>query len=481
MSILDVPPMNPANVNITGGSIGGNPVVRDVANITPQNLRKWRAALAKAITGNGRAKIACVGDSITVGSFATTDAWTNIKVNNWPTALAKMLSKNGFPATAGSFFGDSYRGSIAQQPTVDPRIAVGSGWILNGDTTFGGNSFSQSASGGNFSFTPTGAIDTFDVYYVNQTGNGVLSANIDGGTASTVNTGTQGPIGKLTLTTPTIGQHTANISWSSGGQVVLVGIEGRNSTSDLISIFNGGMSGSTAAQWISFSSGQPWTPLTVLQTLAPDLTIVSLGTNEWLQGISPAVYQANLQTVVAAGLVTGDVICLVEPPSVTTGSAGSFAPTAVQQGIIAAMYAVAKANNLPVIDITQRWTSFAVTSPFGFYGDNAIHPNMKGYADIASSIAQALNLKGYPLEFLPVATSASIGGSALTAGQAVSATVNVTGATVGMAVAVSPSTYPGDGVTWGGYVSAPGVVTVKITGIIAVTPTASTYNVRVIR
>lgn len=76
--------------------------------------------------------------------------------------------------------------------------------------------------------------------------------------------------------------------------------------------------------------------------------------------------------------------------------------------------------------------------------------------------------------------SGSIGGGALVAGGTATGTVNIAGAAVGMAVEVTPTTYPGAGVVWAGYVSSAGVVTVVVTGVIAVTPTASTYNVRVL-
>lgn len=79
------------------------------------------------------------------------------------------------------------------------------------------------------------------------------------------------------------------------------------------------------------------------------------------------------------------------------------------------------------------------------------------------------------------ATSASIGGSALAAGACTSGTVAVAGSTTGMAVVATPVTYPGDGSTWAGYVSAAGTVTVKVCAIAAVTPGASTYNVRVLQ
>jgi hypothetical protein len=87
-------------------------------------------------------------------------------------------------------------------------------------------------------------------------------------------------------------------------------------------------------------------------------------------------------------------------------------------------------------------------------------------------VAAALPLTG---------TTASIGGSALAAGACASGTVNITGATTSMAVVATPATYPGDGMAWRPYVSAAGVVTVKVCADVAGTPTASAYNVRVIQ
>lgn len=78
-------------------------------------------------------------------------------------------------------------------------------------------------------------------------------------------------------------------------------------------------------------------------------------------------------------------------------------------------------------------------------------------------------------------TSGSIGGGALVAGQCASGTVSVTNSTTSMAVIASPTTYPGDGAEWSSFVSAAGTVTVKVCAIVALTPTASTYNVRVIQ
>lgn len=78
-------------------------------------------------------------------------------------------------------------------------------------------------------------------------------------------------------------------------------------------------------------------------------------------------------------------------------------------------------------------------------------------------------------------TTGSIGGSSLAAGACTSGTVAVTNSTTAMAVVATPVTYPGDGIVWHGYVSAAGTVTVKVCAITALTPTASTYNVRVLQ
>ena len=77
------------------------------------------------------------------------------------------------------------------------------------------------------------------------------------------------------------------------------------------------------------------------------------------------------------------------------------------------------------------------------------------------------------------ATSASIGGGALLAGACASTSTTVTGAAVGMAAVATPNTYPGDGNIWLAYPSAANTVTVKVCAVVAMTPTASTYNLRI--
>lgn len=77
-------------------------------------------------------------------------------------------------------------------------------------------------------------------------------------------------------------------------------------------------------------------------------------------------------------------------------------------------------------------------------------------------------------------TTASIGGGALLAGAVASGTVSIPGANIGMVANASPSIYPGDGFTWSAQVTSANTVTVRVTAVVAGTPNASTYLVRVV-
>lgn len=79
------------------------------------------------------------------------------------------------------------------------------------------------------------------------------------------------------------------------------------------------------------------------------------------------------------------------------------------------------------------------------------------------------------------ATTNPIGGSALLAGACSATTTTVTGARITMGVSVTPATTTsvGDSAFWKGYVSANDVVTTKVCEVVAGTPVATAYNIRV--
>lgn len=100
---------------------------------------------------------------------------------------------------------------------------------------------------------------------------------------------------------------------------------------------------------------------------------------------------------------------------------------------------------------------------------------------LSGSAKAQVNLSGGASSPVLSGLTGSIGGGALLAGACTSGTVNITGATTSMVALADPNTYPGDGIIWDGQVTSAGVVTVKVCAILALTPTVSTYNVRIIQ
>lgn len=75
--------------------------------------------------------------------------------------------------------------------------------------------------------------------------------------------------------------------------------------------------------------------------------------------------------------------------------------------------------------------------------------------------------------------SGTLGGSLLLAGGCQSTDVTVANAAVGMGVNINPRTDPGSGSIQYAFIKAAGIITIRVCGIIAITPASTTYDVRV--
>jgi hypothetical protein len=98
------------------------------------------------------------------------------------------------------------------------------------------------------------------------------------------------------------------------------------------------------------------------------------------------------------------------------------------------------------------------------------------------TLPDASGTVAYTSQLPLAATSGSIGGSALAAGQCASGTVAVAGASTGMAAMASAAggSDPGDGFDARAVVSGAGTAVVKVCALVAGTPASATYNVRVL-
>jgi hypothetical protein len=133
---------------------------------------------------------------------------------------------------------------------------------------------------------------------------------------------------------------------------------------------------------------------------------------------------------------------------------------------------------------TQTWTLTAGATGFAGYASHCTYtfgPSGFSSSGPGCSSSSPAPPTSSAVEPYLSGTTGSIGGSALNAGACSSGTVRIPAATASMAVVVAPVSYPGDGIFWHGYVSTAGTVTVKVCASVAAVPTASAYNVRVIR
>lgn len=93
-----------------------------------------------------------------------------------------------------------------------------------------------------------------------------------------------------------------------------------------------------------------------------------------------------------------------------------------------------------------------------------------------------LDANGHNLYANLSATTGSLGGSALVAGQCVTTTVTISGASVANnGIVVTPGLDPGNGFFWSGYISGTNTITVKLCAAVAGTPTATTYVVKMMQ
>lgn len=347
-------------------------------NASPLLLPKFRKALSRQQLGIANAKLALVGDSTTAGYPGVT-ATTN-RPQAYPAQLATLLTAQGIKAGSQSFWGNNQLPGAV--PANDSRVAMTGGWAASGAQVSIGGPMLTTTTAGTLSFTPTANCDTFDVYYVAN--NSVVAINLDGGTATNTGGGSFA-ITKATVT-GTLAAHTLNLVWTSG-QPFIVGVDAYDSTSKQVSCWNWGRYGAVVSDW--GVAGNTWDPLTALGFFAPDLTVICLTINDATAGTSLATYNTKMQAIIDKAKLSGDVALMVGVPSDTAINAAAV--QADFQGRVKALGAV---NSCPVVDLTERFVSFATSSALGFYGDQK-HPVAIGYADVARAVARLIMSAAY--------------------------------------------------------------------------------------
>ncbi len=461
------------------------------SNLDPALTPHYRAAIAKvraavaAGTGGVYAKILCVCDSLG-GGFTSSASVTGFRSQSWLSYL-QALGVAGLPTQSDSFFADASTAAHTYTwSTWDPRIVVGSGWSTSGGTfTVGGQYAQNTTTTNSIDFTPAGPVDTCTLIFLETSSSGNFKWSVDGGSlsASIPTSNATSRVWTQSVSAGTPGIHKISF-FRDTGSVFYSAAECYNSTTSAVQLWQAPILASRlyAPGTNSWSdTTYAWSGGNAVGTtpFAPDLCIIALGVNDYANGVAVANSQTGLQTLVTACQKSGDVVFLLEYPS----NPATYSQ-ASQSAMLNMEIAFAAANNIPVINWPARIVSWqnGVNLGLGLSTD-PIHPSASAYADVAYQVAQALTqLAGGPgSPALPplTGTTGSIGGSALTVGTCTSGTATVNGVATNMTATAQPVTYPGDGIWWSAYVLAANTVTVKVCASASITPTATTYNVRV--
>lgn len=338
-------------------------------NFTGSNLNKYAAGVAAVNAGTRNAQVLASGDSTTFG-------YSVLKTQSYPSVLAGLISKMN---AAGSMFGDGNVG-ISTFPVDDTRISVGSGWFSSATMTLGGQFLQcDSPDTGTLSIAVPTATDTYDVYYQTGSGFGTFTLDVGGGVLATVNCNAAGGLSKQTVTF-TAGTNTLNIKRTTGGSVFIAEVYGYKSTVKEISVLNAGNSGRKAGDFVATTNA--WDSGSRIAAIAPDLSIIMIGINDWVAGTNVSTYQSQVQTQVINCLASGDVILMSPAPSFPS----SAPPYVTQAQYVAAINAVSVAQGCGFIDI---WNLFGGTFNNAWMSDQ-FHPSTTGYVQIANAVATAL-------------------------------------------------------------------------------------------
>ena len=348
-----------------GGFVGGSTASNN--QVLALQLPKWRLALAKARSGGGDAKLMFVGDS-TTGGFNT--AQPSIAYT-YPTQLMTMFTAGETPVATSQGF------------SSDIQLYPPSAWTLPSGWTLSAFNGVQAAPGcTSFVYTPSDghSYDSFDIYYLGSSGLGAVLATATGGTGVALN-GNQATSGIYKTTVTAASASTSNSLTLSNCQTAnsfITNIEPFLSTTSRVRFANFGIAGSTTTNWVNTTPA--FYQITGMTAYAPNLTIIMLGINDAAASTPCATTIANLQTIITAAKISGDVILnTVFPSSGTT--------LTNEQACYPSYISLAATNNIPLIDVFGRFG--AVAQPAAYTGDG-IHPTTPGYLDMAAAVWQTL-------------------------------------------------------------------------------------------
>jgi lysophospholipase L1-like esterase len=348
-----------------------------IATKPASTMATWNRKRTLSQLNQAPARIICIGDSTTAGVYS--DSYTTAigstdqhGPNSYPAQLVNRFNAAGLK----SEYSFALPGKLNN---LDPRWALDANWSYS--AFFAGNAACIQSTVANavLTLTPGVVADSYRVLLWSNTAN-TVSLQATGGSSNSVDTVAlrgAGSVSRLYYS-PVVTASSASASntltiTNVSGTALVAGVEYWNSASpNTVRVMNLGVGNSRATDWSN--SGNAGS-LNLISTIAPDLTIISLGINDGSAANPLDTVLTSIKAIADRALQTGDVLLMSAVPH-------SFS------SILDSYNAAYKQMDYPYVDIQQRWSYSGQT--LQFLTTDGTHPNAIGYGDIATIVAQTL-------------------------------------------------------------------------------------------
>lgn len=353
------------------------------------NLAHWRSQRQKVLAGTARGKLAICGDSTSIGWGAGSGgtAYTGARPLSWGNVLASKMAAGGLPTTTDSFFnGPGGSLTVALMPAYDARLSFGAGWtssaLVAGSSAWLGGGMLNNNTTSVLAFTPGVVFDTVKVFdFTTPSLTGTLKMSIDAG--GVLLSQAQNPADSFRTSTVSVasGVHVVKIAAADTNRTYCNGIQVYDSTKTAVDVFEFGYGGARSSDLACTANA--WSYLNALSAVAPDLTIIPIGINDWQNSVTTAAFKTSVQAVTTAAKLSGDVIFVTPIPT------GNSASEDTQHTYISTLIDLSNSNNVLLIDIHDYFGNYVSTNGKSMMFDT-LHSKAGGYAIEADIIGRIL-------------------------------------------------------------------------------------------
>lgn len=365
-----------------------------VSNLNADNLAVFTKKAQRVFGNNEPLYINMLGDSTTIGIGGILSKFGP------PAQLAARFAERGIPASSNRF---GLYSSAAATTTLDPRIVFTGTWA--GWTALpGGPSMRCTVDGGTVAYTPTIIWDVMDVYWYRDTtgtnGGGNMVITVDAGATNfstptsggsvstqTISQTGAGSVQKTTVTAASLGTHSLTVTRNDAtNHIQMYGFEPRNSAVGTVLIRDAGFTGYTSTNWNVSTLNNALLNANLLS----QLTLWSIGVNDWANSIVLATYVTNIAATLSNVAANGSpsVMLWTPPPSSV-----STAAITIQQTYVDALIA-AGGTTMVIADLWRRYQDRGgqaklASAVDGYYND-LLHPNAWGNYELSRFLYEAV-------------------------------------------------------------------------------------------